>query len=143
MSQSNIFRILVLAELLSLPALILLEYFFPIQLPTNFQNELASYKASHGHEHSILLYLLIANLPLRIIASIGLLYLKNWSRWLYLFCCVFAYVIGSLSEPTVQVNLAFVDSAIALGYALSGAVLSLAFYGKLITSHRKNEQSNV
>jgi hypothetical protein len=77
-------------------------------------------------------FILVVLLPCQIIAWIGLFGLKNWARWLHLGLFVLVnllYVMVSVSD--FSFSWALSNSVESIGYAFSGAVLSLAFMSQL------------
>jgi hypothetical protein len=82
-------------------------------------------------------FILVVLIPCQVIAWVGLFNLKNWARWLHLGLFVLVNLLFlMLSVSDFSFGWALSGYVESIGYAFSGAVLSLAFISQLADQFR-------
>ena len=127
MDTTKIIRLLVLLEL----ALLLLSLFATFRLESYLHPLLQEYLAlqelsAPTTQDSIILWVGIPFVLAHIVSVVGLLFVKIWAKYLYLFVIVVEHMLTPFVGPFVEHGLTTAISN--LGVLLQGAILAMLFF---------------
>lgn len=129
MMAKTALRVAVICEWGFLLLAILLDAILESSLPEQLQ---AYLEWERSQTFSLNEWFLLIQTPLFLIgyatASIGLLLLKRWSKWLYLIVLIFGFAPTLISGPIVEH--AFVDLVVEVQTLLSGLILGIVFFAE-------------
>ena len=127
MKAKTVLRVAVICEWGFLILSILLDSILESSLPDQLQ---AYLEWERSQVFSLNEWFLLLQTPLFFIgyatASIGLLLLKAWSKWLYLIVLIFGFAPALISGPIVYH--AVVDLVVEVQTLLSGLILGIVFF---------------
>lgn len=131
MNQTTIFRFLILASLALAVLGTFLDLVVPGLLPAGLE---AAYEADGVEEPALLLVLLLGAVSLillvgGIVATVGLLLFKPWSRAAALWLTALSLVIYPFLGPFLQSGWAFMLYEVAMMFW--GAALAMAYFSEL------------
>ena len=137
MTARTALRTAIVAEWGFLLAVTILSFLLPSLLPEPLRTwETQRLETDPSGMELVLLGVLMADLVVALVASVGLFLLKAWGRWLYLASLIVMFLCVPFLGPTVSHGL--VDTLEGLSTLLSGVILGLAFFSN--TLQRSAEQ---
>lgn len=132
MKSATMLRLCVALELALIVISIVLSMVLQPFLPEPLRAWIAENEQQIRPADLMLFVLFIPLLIALVVASVGLLLLKRWAAWLYLYVNVLGLLLVPFMGPTVEHAVAemFSEAATMLG----GVVLALAFFSDAIRS---------
>ena len=132
MDAKSVLRVSIIAQWMLLIISLIVSFFFDSSLPPELQ-DFVSKQSDPTSALPVLLMFAISD----VVASIGLLYLKDWARLLYLV----NYVLGSalMLGPHVMTNIDYLLEGCI--HALSGLIIGISFFTGVISKKMDSVES--